>query len=290
MAQIERQYFSIFLLPTLLFFILLTIFPFFYAIVLSFTDYNLVSQKSLAFIGIKNYTKLFFNDELFTTALKNTFTLVCIATVFEIVIGFILASLLYNCIGRFKKQIQTLFILPMAMAPVAIALMWKYMFNSTYGVIDYFLNSLGIKSINWLGSNEWALISIIIVDIWQWTPFVFIILLAGLESIPLQAIEMGKVDGAGRLQLLRFFILPQLRAFILVAVLLRVIDAFKIFDTVYVLTEGGPGSSTQTLSLYGYKLGFQFFDTGLASAESIILVIIVSLLTYAVLKLIKQIL
>ncbi|MFB0562942.1 MAG: carbohydrate ABC transporter permease [Candidatus Lokiarchaeia archaeon] len=284
----EARYFSVFLFPTIAFFILFTIFPFLYAIGLSFTDFNLRSGKSLSFTGIGNYSKLL-TDQLFQIALKNTIIVVIVATAFEVIIGIILATILYNYIGKLKKQIQTLLILPMAMAPVAIALMWKYMFNTTYGVINYIISSIGVQGIDWLGSNKWALISIIIVDIWQWTPLVFVIILAGFESIPLQTIEMGKVDGAGRLQLIRFFLFPQLRAFIVVAILLRMIDAFKLFDKVYVLTEGGPGSSTETLSLLGYRLGFQFFETGLAAAESIILLVIIASLTYFIMKTIRQI-
>lgn len=284
----EARHFSVFLLPTISFFILFTVFPFLYAIGLSFTDFNLRSGKGLAFIDIGNYSKLL-TDRLFQIALKNTVIVVFVATVLEVIIGFMLATILYNYIRKLKKQIQTLIILPMAMAPVAIALIWKYMFNSTYGVINYIVSFIGVQGIDWLGSNKWALISIIIVDIWQWTPFVFVIILAGFESISLQTIEMGKVDGASQPQLIRFFLFPQLRAFVVVAILLRMIDAFKLFDKVYVLTEGGPGSSTETLSLLGYKLAFQFFEIGLAAAESIILLVIIASLTYFVMKMIRKI-
>ena len=284
----EAKYFNIFLLPTIAFFILFTVFPFLYGIGLSFTDFSLRSEKSLSFIGIANYSKLL-SDQLFQIALKNTIIVVFIATALEVILGFILASILYNYIGKLKKQIQTLLILPMAMAPVAIALMWKYMFNATYGVINYLIGLIGIQGVDWLGSSKWALISVIIVDIWQWTPFIFIIILAGFESIPLQTIEMGKVDGASRFQLIRLFVLPHLRAFVIVAILLRMIDVLKLFDKVYVLTEGGPGSSTETLSLLGYRLGFQFFETGLAAAESIILLVFIVSLTYFVMRMIRQV-
>jgi len=186
----QAKNFNIFLLPTILFFTLFTVFPFLYGIGLSFTDFSLRSEKSLSFIGISNYSKLL-SDQLFQIAFKNTIIVVFIATALEVILGFILASILYNYIGKLKKQIQTLLILPMAMAPVAIALMWKYMFNTTYGVINYLIGLIGIQSVDWLGSSKWALISVIIVDVWQWTPFIFIIILAGFESIPHQIIEMG---------------------------------------------------------------------------------------------------
>jgi len=284
----QAKNFNIFLLPTILFFTLFTVFPFLYGIGLSFTDFSLRSEKSLSFIGISNYSKLL-SDQLFQIAFKNTIIVVFIATALEVILGFILASILYNYIGKLKKQIQTLLILPMAMAPVAIALMWKYMFNTTYGVINYLIGLIGIQSVDWLGSSKWALISVIIVDVWQWTPFIFIIILAGFESIPHQIIEMGMVDGASRFQLSRLFILPHLRAFIIVALLLRMIDALKLFDKVYVLTGGGPGSATETLSLLGYRLGFQFFETGLAAAESIILLVFIVSLTYFVMRMIRQV-
>lgn len=288
MLRKQTQFFSIFLLPTIAFFILFSIFPFLYAVAVSLTNYEFASSQSLAFVGMSNYLGLL-HDELFRIALKNTLIVVCVATAIEASTGFLLAMFIYSYIGKLKKQIQALLILPMAMAPVAIALMWKYMFNSTYGVVNYFLTYLGVRGVDWLGSSHWALFSVIIVDIWQWTPFVFIIMLAGFESLPIRALEMGRVDGASKFQLIRLFVLPQLKAFIVVAVLLRVIDAFKLFDTVYVLTEGGPGSSTETLSLLGYRLGFQFFKMGYASAESIILVIIISLLTYILMNMIRKV-
>jgi multiple sugar transport system permease protein len=195
------------------------------------------------------------------------------------VIGTALALGLLNYVRRTRKFLQAIIVIPMAMTPVAAALMWKYIYNSTYGILNYGLSFLHIAPVDWLGSTKWSLISIVLVDIWQWTPFVFLIVLAGLESIPQEILDMGRTDGANRLQLITNFILPQIKYFVWVAIFLRVIDSVKTLDSVYVLTAGGPGSSTETLSLYGYRLGFFFFNTAYASAESIVLVCIVTLLT-----------
>jgi multiple sugar transport system permease protein len=181
-------------------------------------------------------------------------------------------------------------VLPLAISPVAVALMWKYMFNSTYGVLNFLLSHFGIREIDWLGSLNWSLATVIIVDIWQWTPFVILIMLAGIEAIPKNVIDMGKVDGANNFRMFRFIIFPSIKYFIILTFLLRAIDAFKIFDTVYVLTGGGPGSSSETLALFGYKLAFNSFKTGLASAESIILLLIVLFLSVFLIITIKTLL
>jgi len=288
MTSREIGQFRIFIWPTIIFIIILTVFPFLYAIALSFTDHNYVSSDQTKIVGIDNYIELF-QDSLFTKSLKNTVLLVAISTFCELAIGFTLATIFFTYVRKLKKFIQTIIIMPMAMAPVAVALMWKYIFNSSYGILNYIFESLSLKPIDWLGSNAYALISIIIVDIWQWTPFVLLIVLAGYESIKRNAIDMMLVDGANKLQLLRFLILPRIMPFILVALLLRIIDTFKLFDIVYVLTEGGPGSATETLSLFGYRLGFIFFKMGLASAESIILVLLISVWTVLLIRLLKKI-
>lgn len=280
---------KLFIYPTVVFLTLLTIFPFIQIIIISLTNYELIYNNNFyEFIGLKNFIDLF-KDQLFIISLENTFRIVFFSILFEVSFGIILSMTLYYYFRRIRRMIQTILILPLAMTPVAVALMWKYMFNSTYGIINYSLSLVGISNINWLGSIDYALISIIIVDIWQWTPFVLIICLAGIESIPAEIVDMALIDGANKWQLFTYFILPQIKNFLIAAILLRAIDCFKIFDVVYVLTEGGPGSSTETLSLMGYRLGFSFFKTSLASAESLILLLIIIVLAYAFLKISRKI-
>src|SRR5215216_380132 len=189
-ASRHFKWFNVFISPTVIFLIVLSLFPILYALILSFSNYSLSSNTETRYIGVTNYLELF-NDQLFLRALRNTFLLVATATALEMLFGILLALGLFNYLRSARRIIQTLVIVPMALTPVAVALIWKYIYNTTYGVLNYGLTLQGIHQIDWLGSTDWSLISIIIVDVWQWTPFVLLILLAGLESIPHQSLEMG---------------------------------------------------------------------------------------------------
>jgi multiple sugar transport system permease protein len=166
----------------------------------------------------------------------------------------------------------------MMITPVVIGLIWKYMFNPENGIINYLLHFLKIEGPIWLGEPKPAPLAVIIVDIWQWTPFVFLLLISGLGSLPQEVYEAARVDGANQMQVLRFITIPLLMPFMLVALLIRFIDSFKIFDTIFVMTRGGPANATETLSIYTYKVGLNFFNMGYAATLSYVILIII---TYA---------
>jgi multiple sugar transport system permease protein len=195
-------------------------------------------------------------DEVIPAAVRNTFVFVVAAVAIEMVLGLALALLVAG-VSRGKGLIRTVMILPILVPPVAIGSMWKLLYNYDFGIFNQALVALGLPPANWLGSTTLALWSVVIVDVWHWVPFVFLILFAAVEGIPPDLLEAAHVDGASRGQTLRLVVLPLLRPAIIVAFLFRAILAFKVFDEVFLLTAGGPGTSTELVNLHLYKVFFE---------------------------------
>jgi multiple sugar transport system permease protein len=182
---------------------------------------------------------------------------------------------------RGMSIIRTIFILPMMVAPIVVGLIWRFLYNEQFGPLNQVLTGLGLPAVSWLSSPDLALVSVIIADIWQWTPFIFILSLAALQSLPSSAIEAARIDGASPWQAIVFIKLPLMMPVIVVAALLRLIDAFKVLEVIYILTEGGPGLSTEILSLHIYKTAFVSQQLGRASALSNLLLVMVMAITLA---------
>lgn len=174
---------------------------------------------------------------------------------------------------------RTIFILPMMVAPIVVGLIWRFMYNEQFGSLTKLLKAFGLPAVPWLSSPDVALISVIISDVWQWTPFIFILSLAALQSLPASAIEAARIDGASQWQAILHIKLPLMMPVIVIAALLRLIDAFKVLEVIYILTEGGPGLSTEILSLHIYKTAFVSQQLGRASALSNLLLLLVLALT-----------
>ena len=175
-----------------------------------------------------------------------------------------------------RDRFLPLVIFPMMFSTMVICAIWRSMYHYDYGIFNYALRSLGFEPVKWLINKDLALWSVVLVDIWQWTPMAFLILLAGLQSIPGELYEAARVDGATGTRLFRHITLPLLRNHIFLALLLRSIDTFKIFDKVYALTGGGPGTATETISFYIYRQGFTYFNMGRASAAAVVMFLAVS--------------
>jgi multiple sugar transport system permease protein len=202
----------------------------------------------------------------------------------EMVIGMTLAlSITRNT--RFQQICRSILLIPMMITPVVLSLMWKYMYNPEYGIFNYFLYFLKIEGPIWLGEPSPALPAVIMVDIWQWTPFVFLLLFSGIASLPPDVFEAAQVDGATGFQTFRNITLPLVTPFLLVALLIRFMDSFRIFDTIYVLTKGGPANATETLSIYTYKVGFNYFNMGYAATLSYIILVIITIASQQFVKL-----
>jgi multiple sugar transport system permease protein len=269
----DRRPAFFFLLPAMLVLILLNIFPFIYSFLLSFHQWNLADRLATwKFVGLQNYATILFKDPFFWSAVRVTIVFIILSVAIELLLGLVIALLVAQE-TRGIDFVRTIIVIPMMITPVVVGLIWRFMYNTDLGMMNYLLGLLGIQGPVWLGDINYAMWAIIIADVWEWTPFMFLILLAALQSLPTEPIESALVDGASRLQMLRFIILPMIKPAIVIALLLRVIDSFKTFDLVYVLTMGGPGVSTQLLSLYTYKWGFKFFEMGYAAALSYVMLI-----------------
>ena len=229
------------------------------------------------FVGLKNYVTLW-NDPNFHESLGVTLKFAFFVVTFEMVIGVGLALLLDRDI-RGISFLRTLFILPMMIAPVVVGLMWRYMYHPTVGTFNRFLDWAGLEKVDWLGQH--ALMSIIIADIWQWTPFIFILSLAALQSLPRSALEAARIDGATSWQQILYIKLPLMMPVLIVTALLRLIDAFKVLEVILVMTEGGPGLSTEILALRISRTATEFRELGVAAAMSNYLLILLLLLTVA---------
>jgi len=270
----REKYIIVYILPLSLLIAFVTLFPMLYSIRISFLQYYPGSPTiSPAFVGLKNYMDVF-SDRYVNNALFNTATLALCATIIEFVLGFGLA-LLFNREIVGGRIASTLLLLPMMLTPVVVAIMWKLMFNSSFGVMNYFLQLIRIPPVPWLAEPFTAKITVLIADIWQWTPFTFIILLAGLKSLPCEPSEAARVDGASTVQIFRYVTLPLLRPTILVTLIFRLLDALKLYDVVYVLTYGGPALATDTFTMYIYRTAFKFFHVGYAMALSYVFLILV---------------
>lgn len=225
------------------------------------------------YIGLGNFARAL-HDYRFWSGLKNTFYFTLIAVPMEMILGLGIA-VLFNRDFRGKGLVRTVILLPMVATPVAIALIWALMFNPSLGVLNYFLESLGLPRSLWVASAQLAIPSLTLVDIWEWTPMVALILLAALQGVPTELYEAAIIDGAGPVQAFRFITLPSIRSAAVIALILRSIDALKTFDIIYVITQGGPGIASETLNVFAFKTGFEFFRAGYAASLLIFLLVAV---------------
>lgn len=266
----------LFVAPAALVMLLALFYPILYMVWGSFRDWD-PSQTigETDFVGLANYARLL-GDPAFHESFRITLTFTFTVVTVEMVLGVGLALLLDRNI-RGMSVLRTLFILPMMIAPVVVGLIWRYMFNATYGTFNRFLESLGLPGIDWLG--QYPLLSVIIADIWQWTPFIFILSLAALQSLPRSALEAARIDGATGWQQIWFIKLPLMMPVLIVTMLLRLIDAFKVLEVILVLTGGGPGLSTEILALRIARTAREFRELGEAAAMSNYLLMLLMLLT-----------
>ena len=248
-----------FIVPAIIMLSLVTIYPIFYVFYLSLHRKLLIFDIT-KFVGLGNYLFLF-SDDRFWNALKNTVYFTAVSVSLELILGLSIAVLLQRSF-RMKGLIRALVLIPWALPTVVSAKMWEWMYNTDFGIVNYIIGS----KINWLGNPLLALNAAVFMDVWKTTPFVAILLMAGLQVIPQELYHAAKIDGAGKWDTFKTITLPLLKPVILVVLLFRTLDAFRIFDAIYVLTGGGPANATETLSIYAYKVLFQTLQFGYGSA------------------------
>lgn len=264
------------LAPTIILLLVLTIYPLVFAVAASLQTVS-VRTGDRSFVGLGNFANIV-SDQLFWNALKNTAIYTCAGVIVEFTLGLALALILTE---KFLSRniFRTIFLTPMMLPPIVVAIIFKIIYMQQYGISNWLLGLIHIKGMLWEAGPKTALFSLILVDIWEWTPFMFLILLAGLQAIPTDPYEAAKVDGATWFQEFRHITFPLLTPAVLIAVLLRLMDTLRIFDQVFVMTGGGPANATETLSLYVYQTGFRFFNVGYATAMSFILLILTTVIS-----------
>ena len=264
-----------FLIPSILLLAFTSIYPLFFSLVNSFYNWNWGEQRD--FVGFENYVFLLTNEE-FWIVIRNTFLFASLACIFEVSLGIILA--LY--IDRIKvgsTLIRTILLIPLMVSGIIVSMMSKVIFNNLFGVIPFYLKKIGLKS-SFFGSPDAAMPTLIGVDVWWQTAFVFIIILAGLQSIPQEPIESARIEGATEWQITRFIRLPMIRSLVLLVIIFRSIDTLKIFDLVWGITGGGPGISTEVVQTYSYRLAFGFLQMSKSMTVMILFSSVVICLTF----------
>jgi len=272
-ANAKAPFFWFIFIPALGVMLWLTIYPMITVFLTSFQDYNYISG-SRSWAGLANYVDIL-GDKVFRTSFINTLVYCIAATAIEVLLGIVLALMFY---GEFKGKslFMILMILPMMLSTMVVSAVWKTLFHYDIGLLNHFLQLLSLPRAGWLIDPNMALGSIILVDVWQWTPFAFIVVQAGLASVPQEIFEASVMDGANYHQTLFRVTLPILRDQILLLILLRTIDTFKVFSKVFALTGGGPGNATETTSYFIYREAFQYFKLGRSSTASMITMIAVA--------------
>lgn len=261
----ERRWERIFPAPAVIVLLVMMAFPILYTLYLSFTNWTPTSLGTPQWIGLTNYIKLLTADERFMNALGRTLQFTIVGVSIQCVLGVSLA-LIFNRDFAGRGVFRTIFLMSMVATPVAIALVWMMILDINSGILNYLLNAVAGVKVGWLNDRSIVLWSMVLVDTWQWTPFIMLIALSGLSALPVEPYESAQIDGASGAQMLWHLTLPMLRPVLMVALMFRSIDALKTFDIIYVITGGGPAYASETLNLYAYSVGFSYFNMGYASA------------------------
>jgi multiple sugar transport system permease protein len=260
------------------------LYPFGLGLYYSFTSYWLQYPNRFRFVWFDNYLDLL-SEPLFVRAFEFTvgFTLVAVAV--QVGLGLAVALFLHARIPG-RSAIRALMLMPLMIPPVITALMWKIMMASTNaGILNYLLSFVGVDAVNWFGSTQGAIVSVLIIDTWGNLPFVALILLGGLQAIPTEPYEAARVDGAGPIAMLRYVTFPLLSPFIVLAVTFRAMDSLRIFDVIYATTTGGPNDATTNLQIMAYQYSFQWYQMGKGMAQAIVLLLLVVMVSYLLMRL-----
>ena len=278
-AQAATNRFGIGMLtPTLIVLLVMTAYPLIFTFVYSFTDYNyLKGTENASFVLFDNYVSLFKNG-YFQQAVWNTIKFTILAVVLEMALGLLIAVFV-NSLKRGQKIMRTLLLLPYLLPAVTVALSWRMMLSANYGIINQFLKGLGLPVFNWFMDTKTAFGTILLIDVWQNVPFVFLLLYASLQSVSENQYEAARIDGAGFFQQFWYITLPNIKGSLALCALLRTIDTFRLFEKVNVLTGGGPAGTTTTITQFLYTYGIQSLDFGFGSAGAIVMTLLVLILS-----------
>jgi multiple sugar transport system permease protein len=265
----------LFAAPAVLVVAAVIVFPWLFTLYMSGHDWKIGAGPE--FVGLANFAELF-RDARFIESMGHTFYFTTLAVVLPIVFG-TAAALVFHREFPFRGLLRTVFVMPMMATPVAVALVWTMMFHPQLGVLNYLLSLVGIGPQAWVYSPDTVIPTLILVEVWHWTPLVMLIVLGGLAGLPREPYESALIDGANAWHMFRHITLPLVWPFIMVAIVIRTIDALKAFDTIFVITQGGPGTASETLNIFLYLQAFQFYKIGYASAVVVIFFVIIIMLS-----------
>ena len=282
LARRHRSYY-LFVAPALIVIGAVIIFPWLFTVWMSAFDLKIGSVAH--FIGFENYTKLATNQR-FHEAIVHTLYFTLLAVVVPLILGTI-AALIFHREFPMRGLLRSIFTMPMMATPVAVALVWTMMFHPQQGVLNYLLSLVGLPPSLWVYSPTLVIPSLVLVEVWHWTPLVMLIVLGGLAALPIEPYESAQIDGAGFWQMFRYITLPLITPFLFIAAMIRMIDAVKSFDIIFAITQGGPGSASETINLYLYSVAFIYYDLGYGSAIAVVFFILIVMLA-AVLLYLRQ--
>ncbi|WP_262298400.1 carbohydrate ABC transporter permease [Microvirga sesbaniae] len=273
-------------LPAILFVALLMVFPVLYTTYISLTNWTLTSGAAPSFVGLNNYAQVLVEPR-FLQALWRTMVFTVSAVAVEAVLG-VAAALLLNRAFVGRSVVKLLLLLPLVATPVAVGIVFNLFYDPTIGLANYVLESLGLPPSSWISGAGTVLFSLVVVDVWQWTPMITLIVLAGLAALSDEPAEAARIDGASEWQIIRLITIPMVMPVIVTAVILRLIDALKTFDIIFAMTGGGPGYASETLNLIGYKYSFEYFRMGQAAVILVVLFLVVLACSVGITRLNKR--
>ena len=269
-----RRTLLLFLGPCVAYLLIFAIYPLIYSLRLSFTDLTAAAGTG-SFVGFDNY-RFLLTDPQFWNAATNSAIMVSLGVTIQVVAGVALA-MFFNLHLRGAWIVRGIILLPMLMTPIVVGVMWRALLNPDWGLVDWSIKAVGLNPPDWLGSVSMAIVTLVIVDSWQWTPFVFMIVFARLQTLPLDVFEAAEMDGAGPFTTFRRITLPMLMPAIIFAAVFRAVDAFRSFDLIYGLSYGGPARGTTTLAFFAFQNGFQFQNYGYAAAVAYAMLLILAI-------------
>ncbi|PRH84904.1 ABC transporter permease [Labrys okinawensis] len=270
-----------FILPALILVAAVIVFPWLFTVGMSANAWQVGSAPR--FVGLENYIRLV-GDTRFWESMWHTLTYTVLSVVAPLILG-TLAALVFDSKMPLRGVLRGIFVMPMMATPVAVALVWTMMFHPQLGVLNYLLSLVGIPAQAWIFEQGTVIPSLVLVETWQWTPLIMLIVLGGLASMPREPFEGAEIDGANAWQKFRYITLPMILPFMMIAVIIRSIDALKSFDIIYAMTQGGPGTASETINLYLYNVAFSYYDIGYGSAIAVVFFIIIIVMSLVLLHL-----
>jgi multiple sugar transport system permease protein len=283
----DRHYLILFLAPAVIALLIFSIFPLIYSLKISFYNWDLIKPGSQGiFVGFENYKNIITSSD-FLKSLVITLEFTAASVIVSMLVGVALAFFLYQDL-KGASIVRTLIIAAMIMTPVVIGTAWRLMYNPGWGLINYFLDVIGIGGRPFLAQASTVIPAIVLVDVWQWSPLVMLIVLAGLQGLPVEMYEAAEVDGASQRQMFLHITIPLLKPALILALLIRVMDCFRVFDIIYAMTGGGPGAASQNLNILIYNTSFEFFKVSKGAVLSIISLIFIIIMGLSLVKILRR--